>query len=171
MIKISKTKLLGALLIKLNPFRDHRGVYVETYNQADYKRNGIGVKFVEDDHSRSRRGVLRGIHADSKSWKLISCPLGRILLVIINCNRRSRHFGRWQSFELSDKNYLQVLVPPKHGVAHLVLSAEAIFSYKQSEYYDPKRQSTYRWDDPRFKIRWPVKNPILSKRDRIGHYV
>lgn len=171
MIRVSKTKLPGVLLIKLDPFRDHRGVYVETYNQASYKCESIGVKFVEDDYSRSRRGVLRGIHADSKAWKLISCPFGRILLVIVNCNHRSRHFGHWQSFELSERNCLQILVPPKHGVAHLVLSSEAIFSYKQSEYYDPKRQSTYRWDDPSFKIRWPVKNPILSKRDKVGHYV
>lgn len=171
MIKISKTKLPGVFLIRLDAFRDHRGVYVGIYNESLYRREGLKIKFVEDDYSRSRQRVLRGIHADSKSWKLISCLLGRILVVIVNCNRRSKHFGRWQSFELSEKNYLQILVPPKHGVAHLVLTREAIFSYKQSEYYDPQRQATYRWDDKRFKIRWPVKNPILSKRDKIGHYV
>ncbi|MEK9148222.1 MAG: dTDP-4-dehydrorhamnose 3,5-epimerase family protein [Patescibacteria group bacterium] len=171
MVKVSKTKLPGLLLIQLDAFRDHRGVYVGTYDEARYRKLGIRVKFVEDDYSRSRRRVLRGIHADSKSWKLISCPLGRILVVIVNCNRRSRRFGRWQAFELSEKNCRQLLVPPKHGVVHLVLSRQAMFSYKQSEYYDPKRQATYRWDDPAFKIRWPVRNPILSKRDRLGHYV
>ena len=171
MIRVSKTRLPGVLLIRLDPFRDHRGVYAMTYNRKLYRRLGLEARFVEDDYSRSRRHVLRGIHADSKSWKLISCPLGRILVVIVNCNRRSLRFGRWQAFELSEKNARELLVPPKHGVAHLVLSKEAMFSYKQSEYYDPRRQATYRWDDPSFKIRWPVQNPILSKRDRLGRYV
>jgi dTDP-4-dehydrorhamnose 3,5-epimerase len=92
-------------------------------------------------------------------------------VVIVNCNAKSKNFGKWQSFILSDDNRLQILVPPKYGVAHLVLSRKAIFHYKQSEYYEPKRQETYKWNDPKLKIKWPIKNPILSKRDRLGHYV
>lgn len=171
MIEISKTNLEGVLLIKPDIFEDFRGQYVESYNEELYKKNGVGVKFVQDDFSVSMRGVLRGIHCDSKSWKLVSCMYGRFYLVIVNGNKNSKEFGKWQSFVLSDINRIQVLVPPKHGVAHLILSDTAIFNYKQSHYYNPARQATFRWDDPRFKIWWPTKNPILSQRDELGHYI
>lgn len=171
MIKILKTKLLNVRLMKPDVFKDHRGTYVMTYSGEVYRKLGLDVKFVEDDYSRSKKNVLRGIHADSKAWKLISCPSGEITVVIVNANRASKNFGKWQSFEIGDKNPIQILVPPKHGVAHLVRSKSAVFLYKQSEYYDPKRQTTFVWNDPRLKIKWPVKHPILSKRDRVGHYV
>lgn len=171
MITVSKTKLKGVLRIQPDVFRDFRGVYVPTYDEVIYRTHGIRVTFVEDDYSRSKKNVLRGIHADSKAWKLISCPLGKILVVIVNANVRSKQCGKWAAFTLSESNYNQILVPPKHGVSHLVLTKEAIFNYKQSEYYDPKRQATYRWDNSKFNISWPIKNPILSKRDRLGHYV
>ena len=171
MIKVLKTKLKGVLEIQPSIFKDHRGQFGETYNQELYRKNGINVKFVEDDISISKKSVLRGIHADSKAWKLVSCIYGKIYVVIVNCNERSKDFGKWQSFLLSNKDKKQILIPPKYGCAHLVLSKEAIFTYKQSEYYDPKRQSTYKWNDPRFKIKWLIKNPILSERDKVGHYV
>ena len=170
-MKIEKTKLRGVLLIHLDCFKDHRGEYVETYNEKIYKSNNIGIKFVQDDYSMSKKNVLRGMHGDDTTWKLISCPFGRIYLVIANCNISSASFGKWQSFILSDKKKFQVLVPPQYGVAHLILSDRAIFHYKQSTYYNPLKQFTYTWNDPRFKIRWPVKRPILSKRDTVGHYV
>ncbi|OHA10150.1 MAG: hypothetical protein A3A44_01410 [Candidatus Sungbacteria bacterium RIFCSPLOWO2_01_FULL_60_25] len=169
-MKISKTKLPGLLLILREGHRDHRGVYVMNYREDLYRKNGIRVHFVEDDHSRSKKNVLRGIHADTKAWKLISCPAGEIYVVIVNCNARSKFFGKWVGFTLSEDNHVQLLVPPKYGVSHLVRSASAVFLYKQSEYYDPKRQATYRFDDSRFKIRWPITRPILSKRDRLGRY-
>jgi len=168
---VSKTSLPAVLKIGLESFEDSRGIYVETYNEALYRKRGIKVKFVEDDYSRSAKNVLRGIHCDSRTWKLITCPYGKIYLVIVNCDRRSHYFGKWESFTLSSSGRTQVLVPPQHGVAHLVLSEEAVFQYKQSEYYDPQRQASYRWNDPRFKIRWPIKYPILSPRDRVGRYV
>lgn len=167
-MKISKTKLPGLLRIQLDGFRDHRGIYVMTYNERVYRKHGIRARFIENDFSISRRNVLRGIHTDTKSWKLISSPFGEIIVVIVNCNPHSKYFGKWQSFDVSGKNRVQLLVPPKHGVAHLVRSTTAMFLYKQSESYDPKRQATYRYDDPRFKISWPVTHPILSKRDRLA---
>ena len=170
-MRVYKTKLKNVLKIQLDAFKDHRGVYLETYNIALYKKHGIAVKFLQDNYSRSRKNVLRGFHGDNKTWKLITCPLGRIYLVVANCNKRSSNFGKWAAFTLSDKNHLQILVPPKHGLAHVVMTKEAIFQYKQSTYYNPKTQFTYKWNDPQFNIRWPIKNPILSKRDRVGHYV
>jgi len=85
---------------------------------------------------------------------------------VIDCDKNSKDFGKWQSFTLSDKNRFQVLIPPKYGNAHLILSKEAVFSYKQSAYYDREKQFSYKWNDPRFKVSWPIKNPILSKRDK-----
>lgn len=170
-MEISEAKLEGVLLIKPDIFEDHRGEYVETYNELLYNKNGINIKFVQDDISVSVRHVLRGIHGDSETWKLISCLSGKFYLVVVNCNSESKDFGKWQSFLLSDKNRLQVLVPPKHGNGHLILSDTAIFHYKQSSYYDPSKQFTYKWDDPALNIWWPDKNPVLSMRDEVGHYV
>lgn len=171
MIKVSKTDLEGVLLIQPDVFKDSRGKYIETYNEELYKKNGIKVKFIQDDISVSKQNVLRGIHGDNETWKLISCLYGKFYLVVINCNKGSKDFGKWQNFTLSDENRLEVLVPPKHGNAHLVLSKVAIFHYKQSTYYQPEKQFTYKWNDPRFKIRWPIKNPIVSQRDDPDYHV
>ena len=171
MIKVLKTKLKGVLQIFPNIFGDLRGQFVETYNEELYKKNGINVRFVQDDISVSTKNVLRGIHGDNKTWKLLSCLYGKLYFVVVNCDENSKDFGKWQSFILSDVNRQQILVPPKYGNAYLVLSKKAIFSYKQSTYYDPKRQFSYKWNDSRFKIKWPIKNPILSERDKSGHYV
>lgn len=170
-MEVIKTKLEGVLLVKPEVFEDHRGEYVEIYNEDLYRKNGIGVKFLQDDISVSTKHVLRGIHGDSETWKLISCLYGRFYLVVVNCDTESKNFGKWQAFVLSDRNRHQVLVPPKYGNGHLILSDKAIFHYKQSTYYDPSRQFTYKWDDPKLNIWWPVTNPILSQRDEVGYYV
>lgn len=169
-MQVSKTKLDGVLLIKPEVFEDFRGVYVETYNEGLYNKSGITTKFLQDDISVSSKHVLRGIHGDAETWKLVSCMYGKFYLVVVNCDKESSHFGQWQSFTLSDTNRLQVLIPPKHGNGHVVLSEQAIFHYKQNTYYNPKGQFTYRWDDPQLKIWWPVKNPLLSQRDEIGRF-
>ena len=167
-MKVHKTNLKGVLQIELDVFEDFRGEYVETYNEAIYKENGIDAKFIQDDISVSSRNVLRGIHGDSETWKLISCLHGKFYLVVVNADNESPDFGKWQSFVLSEKNRQQVLVPPKYGNAHLVLSETTIFHYKQSTYYDRSKQFTYKWDDPKFNIFWPTDNPILSQRDQGG---
>ena len=170
-MEVNKTKLEGVLLIKLEIFEDFRGQYVETYNEELYNKAGIDVKFRQDDISVSSRNVLRGIHGDAETWKLISCHYGKFYLVVVNCDKESENFGQWQSFVLSDSNRHQVLVPPKYGNGHLVLTETTIFHYKQNTYYNPKGQFTYTWNDPKLNIWWPIKNPILSQRDEIGHFV
>jgi dTDP-4-dehydrorhamnose 3,5-epimerase len=169
-MEVSKTKLEGVLLVKPQVFEDFRGQYVETYNDKLYAEHGITAKFVQDDISVSSRHVLRGIHGDAETWKLVSCLYGKFYLVVVNCDKQSRSFGQWQSFVLSDGNRLQVLIPPKHGNGHVVLSDQAIFHYKQSSYYNPSGQFTYKWDDPALKIWWPVKQPLLSERDELGRF-
>jgi len=170
-MQVEKTSLENVLLVKPDVFEDFRGQYVQTYAESQYRDLGIGAKFVEDDISVSRRNVLRGIHGDGKTWKLVSCLYGSFYLVVVNCDEKSQTFGKWASFTLSDRNRHQVLIPPQHGNGHVVLSDWAVFQYKQSEYYDPSRQFTYRWDDPRLKIWWPIKNPIVSRRDEAGRFV
>ncbi len=170
-MQVHKANQKGVLLIKLDIFEDFRGEYVETYNEELYRKNGIDIKFVQDDISISAKNVLRGIHGDSETWKLISCLYGKFYLIVVNCDVESENFGKWESFVLSDVNRLQVLVPPKYGNAHLILSNKAIFHYKQSTYYNPEKQFTYKWNEPKFNIWWPIKNPILSQRDEEGHYV
>lgn len=171
MIEVSKTKLDGVLLIKSSVFEDHRGEYMELYNEQLYRKNGIDVKFIQDDISVSTQNVLRGIHGDDVTWKLISCLYGKFYFVVVNCDSKSENFGKWESFILSDKNRHQVLVPPKYGNGHLVMSEITVFHYKQSTYYDPSRQFSYKWNDGNFNIWWPVKEPNLSRRDQLGRYI
>ena len=164
-MEVLKTTLEGVLLIKPEIHKDHRGSNVSIYNEKDYADAGIAVKFVEDKVTTSVRNVLRGIHGDPGTYKLISCLQGEVYLVVVNCDQSSSSFGKWEAFTLSAENRLQVLVPPHYGNGHLVLSDHAVFHYKWSEYYHPEKQFRYRYDDQRFRIYWPVEKPILSSRD------
>ena len=171
MMCFEKSELDGVVLIKPYIFEDHRGEYIETYNEKIFKENGFDINFVQDNFSISIKNVLRGIHGDLKTWKLVSCPYGKFYLIVVNNNKKSKQYKKWISFILSDKNRLMVLIPPKFGNGHLVLSDTAIFHYKQSTFYNPKSQFTIKWDDPKYRFWWPKKNPILSKRDEVGHLV
>ncbi len=149
-------------------FEDFRGHYVETYNERLYREAGIDQHFIQDDISVSRRHVLRGIHGDDKTWKLISCLQGSFYMVVINNDPQSSQYRKWTSFTLSDTNRLQVLVPPKFGNGHVVMSEQAIFHYKQTTDYDRSGQFTLIWNDPALNIWWPVQDPIVSVRDQRG---
>lgn len=170
-MQVEKTKLDGVLLIKLDTFEDFRGQYVETYNEDSYRASGIDVKFVQDDISISSRHVLRGIHGDAETWKLISCLVGSFYLVVLNNDPDSPQYRQWQGFTLSETNRQQVLVPPKFGNGHVVMSERAMFHYKQNTYYNPAGQFTVIWNDPAYGIWWPITNPIVSRRDQAGRFV
>lgn len=165
MINVQLTSLAGVLLLKPDSFNDHRGHYVELYNKKIYQNNVTEIEFVQDDISHSIKYVLRGIHGDSKTWKLISCLDGEIYLIVVNCARQAPQFGLRQAFSLSGGNHHQVLVPPNYGVGHMVMSDSAIFWYKQSTYYNRESQFTYKWNDPELNLWWPYYHPILSERD------
>lgn len=165
-MKVEKTKLDGVLQITPPTlFEDWRGEYVETYNEQLYREQGIEVQFVQDDISVSDRHVLRGLHGDATTWKLISCLYGKFYLVVVNNDPESPQYRQWASFVLSDANRKQVLIPPKFGNGHLVLSDKAIFHYKQNTYYDRAGQFTLLWNDPELNLWWPVPNPLVSRRD------
>jgi dTDP-4-dehydrorhamnose 3,5-epimerase len=165
-VKVRETQLDGVFVIEPPTiFDDFRGQYVEIYNADAYKAAGIAWNFVQDDISVSYRHVLRGIHGDYKTAKLISCIKGSFYLVVVDNREESSGYRRWQCFTLSDQNRLQVLVPPGFGNGHLVMTETAIFHYKQTTNYDRSGQFTLLWNDPDLNIWWPVTNPIVSRRD------
>ena len=170
-MQVKQTKLDGVRLITPDVFEDFRGQYVETYNEELYRKNGIDVKFVQDDISRSSRHVLRGIHGDAETWKLISCLHGSFYLMVVNNDPGSNQYREWEAHTLSEGNRDQILVPPNFGNGHLVLTESAIFHYKQNTYYNPRGQFTIKWDDPEYAMWWPIQNPILSRRDEAGGFV
>lgn len=168
---VTATKLSGVLRVVPEVFEDHRGSYVETYNEQAYREAGIAQHFVQDDISTSRKDVLRGIHGDAETWKLISCPHGAFYFVVVDNDPDSPQYRQWEAWTLSAANRVQILVPPHHGNGHLVLTDTAIFHYKQTTYYNPAGQFTIRYDDPDYGIWWPVSRPILSRRDAEGAFV
>lgn len=165
-MEVKKTQLDGVILITPPTiFEDFRGNYVELYNQQLYRQAGLDQPFVQDDISTSSRHVLRGIHGDQETWKLVSCLYGKFYLVVVNWDPASPQYRQWEGFTLTGHNPCQVLIPPRFGNGHVVLSREAIFHYKQTSYYNRAGQFTIMWNDPDLNIWWPVKNPILSRRD------
>ena len=164
-MKIKETKLKGVYKIDIEKFSDFRGEYIESFNLKQFLKFKK-IKYNQDDFSISKKNVLRGFHGDTKTWKLVSCVHGEFDLYVLNYCKNSKQFLKTIKFNLSDKKYQQILIPPKFGNAHLVKSKKAIFHYKQSTYYNRKIQFTVKWDDPRLKIVWPIKKPILSKRDK-----
>jgi dTDP-4-dehydrorhamnose 3,5-epimerase len=167
---IESNKIDGLRIIQTTVFHDFRGEYVETYSRDKYcfqKADGSQVIFVEDDISVSRRDVLRGLHGDGNTWKLIQCLFGAFYFVAVDLRPKSPTYLKWESLTLNDRNRLQVLVPAGCANGHLCLSEKCIFSYKQSEYYSgSEHQFTLRWDHPKVNIWWPISKPLLSMRDR-----
>jgi dTDP-4-dehydrorhamnose 3,5-epimerase len=169
-MKIENTKLDRVKLITPpTMFEDFRGSYIETYNERLYNEAGITTKFLQDDISVSTKHVLRGIHGDTSTWKLVSCMKGKFYLIVINWDPTSSQYRQWTSFTLSDANRLQVLIPPSFGNGHIVLSDEAIFHYKQSSEYNRSGQFTLIWNDPKLNLWWPIASPIVSQRDSAVH--
>ena len=159
-LKESKIKIF-----KNNSFKDHRGYYWTSWKKHLIKK----INFKHDKFSLSKKNVLRGLHGDNKTWKLISCPYGKFLLVVVNYIKNSKDYLKSKSFILSHTNGLQVLIPPNYANGHLCLSNECLFHYKLSYrggYLDAKNQFSLRWNDPKLKINWGVRKPILSDRDK-----
>lgn len=145
-------------------FTDYRGDLYTTWKEGDFD-----LKFNHDKVSTSRKNVLRGIHGDSKSWKLVTCLYGDIYFVIVDNRETSETFLKWDSMTLNSSNKKQVLVPPGVGNGFLVMSDQCVFHYKWAytgTYADVDEQFTIKWDDPIIGIDWPIDNPILSRRDK-----
>jgi dTDP-4-dehydrorhamnose 3,5-epimerase len=165
---IVTTELEGVVLIDVEYPRDERGFFVEVFHQARFQALGIGLAFVQDNHSRSRRGVLRGLHfqdARAPQAKLVRCARGAIYDVVVDIRVGSPTFGRWIGVELSDDNMRQILVPVGFAHGFAVLSDVADVQYKCSSYYHGPADSGIRWDDPDLGVTWPIDAPLLSQRD------
>ena len=169
-MKIYKTKIKGLILIKTNQHFDNRGIVFENFNQKDHTKIGIKNKFVQDNISVSKKNVVRGLHYQKlkPQGKLISVIKGTIFDVAIDIRKNSNTFGKHQSFILSDKNSRQLWIPKDFAHGFLSLTSETIVNYKCTDFYDPKDQNTIIWNDKDLKIRWPIKNPIISKKDKNG---
>jgi dTDP-4-dehydrorhamnose 3,5-epimerase len=165
-----ETKLEGLVLLEPEVHGDARGFMVETYRAATWAELGVGVEFVQHNHSRSSKGTLRGLHFQTAPGqaKLVRCPRGRIFDVAVDLRRDSLTFGRWEGYELDDEKHRQLFVPVGFGHGFAVLSEEADVTYLLSSAYDPATESGIAWDDPDVGVEWPVDDPLLSERDKVA---
>jgi len=167
-MKILPTSLPGVLIIEPRVFNDPRGFFMETYNAGRFLENGLDLQFVQDNHSRSSYGVLRGLHYQEPNpqGKLVRVSHGSIFDVAADIRTGSPTFGQWFGIELSDENKLQLWVPPGFAHGFCVTSERADLIYKCTALYDPKSERGILWNDPALGIEWPVADPILSDKDR-----
>lgn len=163
-----ETTLDGLVLIEVGINGDERGFLLETFREDEWRELGVGVPFVQENHSRSGRGILRGVHFQTEPGqaKLVRCSRGAIWDVAVDLRRDSPTYRRWEGHELSDTNGRQLFVPVGFGHGFCVLSDEADVAYKLSSYYDPATEAGFAWDDPDVGIEWPVDGPVVSERDR-----
>ena len=167
-MKISHSKLKGCVIIEPRVFGDDRGFFLETFQAARYKQEaGIDLPFVQDNHSRSARGVLRGLHFQKTKpqGKLVRVVSGEVYDVAVDIRKGSATFGEWEGVILSEDNKKQFWVPPGFAHGFVVLSDTADFEYKCTDYYDPSDEGSILWSDPDLDIPWPIANPVLSTKD------
>jgi dTDP-4-dehydrorhamnose 3,5-epimerase len=160
------TELEGVVLLEPAVHGDERGFLVETFRESELPGLGIDERFVQDNHSRSEGGVLRGIHMQRGQAKLVRCPRGRIWDVAVDLRPESPTYKKWEGHELDGESHRQLFVPAGFGHGFCVLSDEADVLYRLSSYYDPELESGVAWDDPDLAIEWPIEDPTLSERDR-----
>lgn len=169
-MEVTKLELSGPLRIRPKVFRDDRGWFFEPYNEARYHAAGVTDRFVQDNHSRSTYGTLRGLHyqAAPGQAKLVRVATGRILDVVADIRIGSSTFGRWVAVELDAEKHEQLYIPVGFAHGFCVLSEVAEVLYKVSTLYDGSQERTIAWNDPELGVQWPVEDPVLSERDRNG---
>jgi len=168
-MKVSHSKLKGCVIIEPSVFGDERGFFLETFQAVRYQQEaGIDLPFVQDNHSRSARGVLRGLHFQKTKpqGKLVRVVRGEVYDVALDIRKGSATFGEWEGVTLSEDNKKQFWVPPGFAHGFEVLSDTADFEYKCTDYYDPSDEGCILWNDPDLDIPWPIANPVLSTKDR-----
>ncbi|MFZ2491073.1 MAG: dTDP-4-dehydrorhamnose 3,5-epimerase [Thermoanaerobaculia bacterium] len=169
-MKILETDLPGVLILEPRVFYDDRGYFLETYNAEVFRRHGLPDTFLQDNHSRSSRGVVRGLHYQMRNpqGKLLRCIRGAIFDVAVDIRRSSPHFGRWAGIELSAENWRMLWIPPgfAHGFATLMDDTEV--TYKCTTTWDAGSDRSLLWNDPAIGIGWPVAEPIISAKDAVA---
>jgi len=171
-VKISKTAIAGPLIIEPQVFGDERGFFMETWNAEAFARAGLDLTFVQDNHSRSQRGVLRGLHFQNPGpqGKLVRVTSGAVFDVAVDLRRSSPTFGQWVGIELSAENRRMFWIPEGFAHGFLTLADNTDFLYKCTAPYAPQSEHTLAWDDPALGIGWPLDGlaPIISEKDRRG---
>lgn len=169
-MKFEQTALAGVMIVDAKVFGDHRGFFMETYHKQRFAEAGIDSEFVQDNHSRSCRGTLRGLHYQIRhpQGKLVRAVQGTIFDVAVDLRRSSPTFGKWVGYELSDENRRQLYVPPGFGHGFCVLSETAEVIYKCTDLYHPEEERSLLWNDPHVGVQWPIQEPILSAKDLQG---
>lgn len=167
--EFEKPEIAGLVLIKPRVLKDARGFFMESYKLSEFRKAGIKETFVQDNHSRSARGTLRGLHFQKKPFaqaKIVRCVKGRIFDVAVDLRKGSDTFGRWYGAELSEKNGHMLFIPAgfAHGFVALENGTEII--YKCSREYAKSHDAGIRWNDPRIGIKWGIRSPILSEKDK-----
>jgi dTDP-4-dehydrorhamnose 3,5-epimerase len=167
-VEFRPTELPEVVLVVPDVHRDARGFFLETFHARKYREAGIDARFVQDNHSRSRRGTLRGLHAQVRSpqGKLVRVVRGEVWDVAVDIRPDSPTFGRFAGATLSEENAHQLWIPPGFGHGFCVLSEEADVEYKCTTLYDPADEIAIRYDDPAIGIPWPIREPVISPRDR-----
>ncbi|MFA6433337.1 MAG: dTDP-4-dehydrorhamnose 3,5-epimerase [Elusimicrobiales bacterium] len=160
----------GLVLVKPRVFTDARGFFVESYKKSDFEKAGIKESFVQDNHSRSSKGVLRGLHyqrGTAAQGKLVRCTAGEILDAAVDIRRDSLGFGRWTAVKLSAANARMLYLPPGFAHGFLVLSETAEIMYKCTTEYDPSADAGIIWNDPDIGVEWGIRDPALSAKDKL----
>jgi dTDP-4-dehydrorhamnose 3,5-epimerase len=169
-MKAIETPLPGVLLLEPKVFGDARGFFLESWNRQAFADLGLDLDFVQDNHSRSAKGVLRGLHyqLNQPQGKLVRVVSGAVFDVAVDLRRSSPNFGQWVGYELSTENQRMMWIPPGFGHGFLVLSDSADFLYKTTAYYAPQWDRGVRWDDPQIAVQWPLQGmPALSAKDQV----
>ena len=169
-MNIIKTKLADCIIIEPKVYGDERGFFLETFQAERYSRAGITLPFVQDNHSRSTKGVLRGLHfqRSKPQGKLVRVVRGEVYDVAVDIRAQSPTYGQWQAVILSAENKRQFWVPPGFAHGFVVVSDSADFEYKCTDYYDPSDEGSLLWSDPDLRIPWPIESPILSEKDALA---
>ena len=166
-MNIIKTKLSDCIIIEPKVYGDDRGFFLETFQAERYATVGITLPFVQDNHSRSSKGVLRGLHFQKTKpqGKLVRVVRGEVYDVAVDIRLGSPTYGRWEAVVLSEDNKKQFWVPPGFAHGFMVISDFADFEYKCTDYYDPTDEGSLLWNDPDLNIPWPIKSPFISIKD------
>ncbi|MDP6531093.1 MAG: dTDP-4-dehydrorhamnose 3,5-epimerase [Arenicellales bacterium] len=167
MITVTETPLAGVVIVKPRVFEDERGFFMESFNADDFAQAGLPTVFVQDNHSRSSRGVLRGLHYQYPGWqgKLVRVLAGEIFDVVVDIRQQSATFGQWFGITLSAVNHEQLYVPPGYAHGFCVLSEVSEMAYKCTALYQSAADACVLWNDPQIGIDWPIADPILSAKD------
>lgn len=166
-MKVIETRLPGVLIIEPKMFGDARGFFIESFQVERYREVGINLPFVQDNQSRSAKGVLRGLHFQrtAPQGKLVRVSRGAVWDVAVDIDPKSPTYGQYVGVELNDENHRQLWVPPGYAHGFCVLSEIADFQYKCTDYYHPEDEGAVLWNDPDLDIPWPVEQPLLSTKD------